>query len=185
LRSTRTLFRFWGAMSLIALAIWKVRYGARLITIASVWLVLTLLPYCFLTYMPTVPSRHTYLGSVSLSLVVGAALLELRQRTEARHGRKVIAGICAAIILHESLYLWLKKHKQFEARAQPTERLWRLVVESPAKPIHVKCFPLPAVIADEVVRLRVEPGAARRVVFEATEGAEEVDLCAGSELASQ
>ena len=41
----------------------------------------SLLPYSFLTYMPVVPSRHTYLAGVGLALIVAAGFIALREQT--------------------------------------------------------------------------------------------------------
>jgi hypothetical protein len=179
MRSAGSLFRDWGALSLIVLVLWKARHRTALATVAGIWLVLTFLPYCFLTYMPTVPSRHTYLASVSLSFIVAAAILELYDRTAVRYGLRLVGGVCVAIVLHQSLYLWLRKQEQFEIRAQPTERLVELAGDGTQSPLYIKCFPLHASIAHEALRLRFKAGTARPIVFgEAAPNG--VDLCLDS-----
>jgi hypothetical protein len=74
------LFWFWGLASVLVLLALRPSRWRRTLIFAAVWIVVTFLPYSFLTYMPRVPSRHTYLASAGLSLVVAAALLAFRAR---------------------------------------------------------------------------------------------------------
>ena len=61
--STARLFWFWGLLSLIVLAAWRVRERISLLLVAAAWVAITFGPYIFLTYMARVPSRHTYFAS--------------------------------------------------------------------------------------------------------------------------
>ncbi|MBI1786034.1 MAG: glycosyltransferase [Acidobacteria bacterium] len=164
LRSSARLLRVWGAVGLIALVVWKARTWARPLAIAGVWWVLTLLPYCFLTYMPHVPSRHTYFASVGLSLLVAAALIELHARTARRHGMRVAALIAGIIIVHQCAYLWTRKQAQFELRARPTEELLRTVWQATST-VYVKCFPYDPSIAGLAVRIRARDSTGTPIVF--------------------
>jgi len=132
------LFWIWGLFSLLVLRLsgqwdrwWPV------VRAASIWMALTLLPYSFLTYMPRVPSRHTYLATAGLSLVVAAGLLAFREKARARW---VTAALAAVIAVHQCGYLWTRKYAQFAERAEPTEALLRYARES-AGPTRVHCFP--------------------------------------------
>jgi hypothetical protein len=176
IRSSLTLVKVWGTVSLILLLIWKPRGWSRLLAIAGGWLVITFLPYCFLTYNPSVPSRHSYLASVGLALLVAAALIEFQIRTAPRYRKSAIAVICGVIVAHQCAYLWIKKQKQFETRAEPTEKLVRIVSEK--SPIHVRCFPYDRSLAELALRIRgLDPGAA--LIFDESGAArpDAVDFC--------
>jgi hypothetical protein len=127
----------WGVVAVAIL--WAARkVDKRFLAIAAAWMVLSLLPYSFLTYMTRVPSRHTYLASVALAWLVGAALLALRERFP--HRAAVTAALAAAIVIHNLGYLWTKKQVQFAERARPTERLIQFARQTRG-PIEVLCFP--------------------------------------------
>ena len=132
------LFWFWGAVALIV-GLWSRSAEFRRVgQFAAVWIVITFLPYVFLTYMPRVPSRHTYWASAGLSLIVGAAIVQGLPRLTDR--RVVLAGVAAAIIAHNCSYLWIKKLGQYRERARPTEELLEFSRRSP-DPVRVRCFP--------------------------------------------
>ncbi|BDC49006.1 hypothetical protein F183_A13220 [Bryobacterales bacterium F-183] len=141
--STGRLLWFWGVLALIVLAL-KRRYG--FIAAGLVWIAITMLPYVFLTYMPRMPSRHTYLASLALAIFVGAAWIEVRQ------WRKPWANALVVIILaHNIGYLWYKKYPQYVRRAEPTEKLIEYSRERQAEPIVVRCFPFGEVIASDTL----------------------------------
>ena len=84
----RLLF-VWGLLALVALAIFRAREYLRLTSLLDLsWIILSLIPYSFLTYLDRVPSRHTYLASAGLSLVVAAAMVCVWERLG---GRLVLA----------------------------------------------------------------------------------------------
>jgi hypothetical protein len=56
------------------------------------------------------------------------------------------------MLVHNTVYLWTKKRAQFVERAEPTNRLIDLSRRTPGA-IWVECFPLPAIVATESVRL--------------------------------
>jgi hypothetical protein len=126
---------FWGGLAgLAVLARRRSGYGPLAAT-GLVWMGATLLPYSFLTYMSRVPSRHTYWASAGLALIVAAGFLTLY-----RHGkRRAFLALAAVLVVHNTGYLWTKKRAQFEARAEPTERLLRFAAES-RSPVFVHCF---------------------------------------------
>ena len=93
---------------------WKPNRMARVVSCgcllcgpALIWIGITLLPFCFLTYMPRIPSRHTYLPSAGLSLVVAAAFLALEQRTWLR--RRWLPGAVANVGLWPSTRVGISK----------------------------------------------------------------------------
>ena len=143
---------FWGLAALAAVMAWQARRWRPLLALALGWGVITLLPYSFLTYMPRVPSRHTYFASVALAWIVAAGLLTVLPRWRRSAG----VALVALLLAHNSAYVWTRKHRQFLERAMPTERLLSFVRENEGE-IYVHCFPYPAslaVIAAEVALKR-------------------------------
>jgi len=132
------LFWFWGLLAAIVGVVSKCASFKRVGAFASLWIVVTFLPYVFLTYMPRVPSRHTYWASAGLALVVGAALFKGLPRLTDR--RVVLAVVATAIIAHNCSYLWFKKLGQYRERARSTEELIEFSRRT-AGVVRVRCFP--------------------------------------------
>ena len=107
---------FWGALAAVILG------RTKTLAFSLGWMVLALLPYSFITYMDRVPSRHTYFPSVGLALLAGAALLEVHRRWGLRRPW-LVPALAAAIVAHNCVYLWTRKHDQYMKRAAPTEQL--------------------------------------------------------------
>jgi hypothetical protein len=129
----------WGLAGLAILAIAGVLDRA-LLFLSAVWMAVALLPYSFLTYMERVPSRHTYLASLGLALIVGAAFRALKQSK--RPPVQYAAGLLAlAIASHSVIYLWTKKLDQYVRRAEPTEKFLRFAAEADSTPIRIICAP--------------------------------------------
>jgi hypothetical protein len=149
----RRLLWFWGLLALLALAAWGARKWRRLLNLAGLWIPITLLPYSFLTYVPRVPSRHTYLASAGLALIVAAGFLAFRERVEKSH-RWAVALAAILIVVHNCGYLWTRKHAQYLERAAPTERLVEFARQREG-PVYVHCFPYAFVTAEYAVRLRL------------------------------
>jgi hypothetical protein len=141
----RLLF-VWG-LAAIGVLLWVgKRTDRRLVAAASIWMLLGLLPYCFLTYMLQVPSRQTYLASAGLAWLLGAAVSRLQEA-----GRSVVLTIlCAAALLVNVEILWVKKLAQFQERAQPTELLKEAAAKADGT-VTVGCFPLPDFVAEAVL----------------------------------
>ena len=152
------LLWIWGAASLLALGAWRAWRRAKLVSLALVWIAITLLPYSFLTYMLRVPSRHTYLANLGLAWLVAAAALELRERWGASR-RWAAPAVATLIVAHNVGYLWIKKRPQFLERAAPTEKLVELArrVEGP---IYVHCFPYGYEIAKRAMEMAAGKPAA-------------------------
>jgi hypothetical protein len=177
-RSGTRLVGMWGSFALAALVLWKARRRLALLWTAAAWMVIALLPYSFLTYMPRVPSRHTYLASVGLALIVAAAFVELWNRAGAH--RVAATGLAAlAMIGQQCGYLWTTKQHQFSQRARPTEEVIRLADQG-RRAIYVKCFPYHADVATRALRI-LRPGVEAQtqvVVGKAAVGhPDAVDLC--------
>ncbi len=147
---TSRLLWFWGLAALAAILVWRDREGLRFLKIIAAWIVCFLLPYSFLTYMPRIPSRHTYLASAGVAWLVGLGLIALYRRFPGY--RWATCALGAVIVLHNCCYLWFYKRPQYVERAEPTEVLSKLV--KAGAPIHVKCFPFNEGLARLVVRMR-------------------------------
>ncbi len=151
LNSIGRMMWFWGGIAAAALVVLRPRWWKGLFAAAGAAIVFSLLPYSFLTYMPRVPSRHIYIASIALSIVVGAGLLELASRLRWRWAPWALAS---AVVLHNCGYLWIKKIPQFAERAAPTEEL----IEAARRvegPIYVECFPYGPEAAWRALQLRL------------------------------
>lgn len=96
---------------------------------------LALLPYSFLTYQGHVTSRHTYLASVAMCLLLGILL--------ARYSRPLLRwGFLLVFIAGNGAYLWLAKDPQMERRAAPTRELLLVLEGMDVQPVVLPDFPL-------------------------------------------
>ena len=137
----------------------RARHYAQLAAMSFAWMILTLLPYCFLTYMPRVPSRHTYLAAAGLAIIIAASLLALADRSpRLRHAAIALA---AAFVIAQTSYIWTKKQHQFEERAMPTERLIEYLAGVDEPVMLSPCFPYSKEVARWAVRIRLN----REAVF--------------------
>ena len=157
--STARMLWIWGFAAIAVLAVWRRRALMPLLGIALAWSAISLLPYSFLTYMSRVPSRHTYLASVGLAILAGAAFVALYDRFGASQ-RAVVAFAVCAVLLHNVGYIWTRKQEQFMERARPTEELIALARETRGA-ITVECFPFPRAVAKSAVRLGAGSDPAR------------------------
>ncbi len=176
LRSGIHLIGPWGLVAIIGCLIWKPRHRGRVLIFAACWLVIALLPYCFLSYMPEVPSRHTYLASLAVALLLSVWLMEMHLRIPTRYRTRAMAAIAVLFIVHQCGYLWIRKQHQFAIRAEPTERLLKLVSDSKV-PIAIKCFPYGREIADMALRVRGLESTGPAFVFDAGDTPNAVDFC--------
>ncbi|MDX2153327.1 MAG: hypothetical protein SFV54_21465 [Bryobacteraceae bacterium] len=143
------LFWIWGLAALAALAatgFW--RKHPTLLAQAFLWIGSALVPYCFLTYMDRVPSRHTYLASAGLAVVVGLGYTALESH------RRLALAAALAVVLHNAGYVWVKKQPQFARRAEPTEQVIAFAQQHRA-PFTLECFPY----SDWIAIRAVEVGA--------------------------
>jgi len=163
-RSSSRLLWIWGVVALFIL-----RFH-RLAAVAAVWIVITLLPYSFLSYMPHVPSRHVYWASAGLALLVGGALVKLWDGTPRQ--RVMAVTLAGAMVVHNCAYLWIKKYPQYERRAAPTEKLLTFA-EGVKGPIIVKCFPY----GPEIAALALQIQAGRPAVLDPQAGSGDGVYC--------
>jgi hypothetical protein len=177
-RSGTRLLGVWGIPSVILLLTQTGRPWRRVAKFGGAWMILTLLPYSFLTYMPRVPSRHTYLASAGVSLIVAVGMLTLWQYAQRWNKAWLVPLAASLILVHQCGYQWTVKYRQYSQRAQPTEELIR-AARTAGREIHASCFPYATVIADLALQLRqgetappvlvVGPAAARQ--------ADAIDFC--------
>lgn len=148
----------WGLLGMAAA--WTRR--RQVVWRALIWAGISLLPYSFLTYSARIPSRQIYLASAGAALIVGAGMAALEERR-----RTLTAVVCAAMLVHNIGYLWIRKRAQFLERAEPTEQLIALAKRTPG-PIYIQCFPRPGLIAQEAVHLAAGK-AMNDVIWDAAE----------------
>jgi hypothetical protein len=136
----------WGLAAAAILWAWGGRGARRMTWIASLWMLLGMLPYSFLSYMTQLPSRSTYLASAGLALLVGSAAVALQERR-----RRALLVILTTIVLAVNLeILWVKKMSQFRERSEPSELLKQAAAQA-SGPISIECTPLLPIIAEVVV----------------------------------
>lgn len=146
----RGLWNLLFPFGLVALAIlaWARRRGDRLlIAFALLWIVLGVAPHSFLTYMPRLASRHTYLASGGLALLFGIAAARFSKRMPQRLFRLAIFFVIAVNLE----IIWVKKMAQFKERAEPTELL-KAAAELATSPITIDCTPVPDIVAVDALR---------------------------------
>jgi hypothetical protein len=129
----------WGVISLIAIVIWHAREWRRLIAFSVAWAAISLLPYSFLTYMTQAPSRQTYLASAGAAWIVAAGLITVWDRSAISQRRWVYA-LATLIVIHNCVYLWTKKRRQFLARAASTQALIHQA-RNTSGAIYIPCAP--------------------------------------------
>jgi hypothetical protein len=159
LNSIGRMFWFWGLLAVVVLVATLRRTGIRFVLAALAFSAAALLPYSFLLYMPRVPSRHTYLASAALAMVVGYAYVQLSSRLS----RRWMTAIAAAVIVHNCGYLWFYKQGQFLERAMPTVALIETLKSSDGQ-IVVECFPYAKTLAEQAARIAAGTSE-RRLIF--------------------
>ena len=152
-RSITRMLWPWGLVASVLLL--GQRRFHRLLGLAWGWMAITLLAYCFLTYMPFVPSRHTYPASLAMAAILAAGLAAARQRWH-WSGRRVGALVTVFIAL-EWGYLWTRKYAQYQQRARPTEELKAVLCAggAPARTgvVELRCFAYPPNMVQSLLRL--------------------------------
>jgi hypothetical protein len=119
----------------IVLAIVRWRFPKlRMIWPAVVLLVLTILPYSFLTYQRFLPSRNTYLASMCVCGLFAILLVSMRRRI-------LIFSIFLIFSASNIYYAIARKDGQFEYRGAPTNQLIRKLESVPADRIRIELFP--------------------------------------------
>ncbi len=152
LRSTFRMLWPWGIAALAVLVATRRQHPRALgVTLmVSGWIALTLLPYSFLTYMPFVPSRHTYPASLAAALVLAMGIVAAQQRW--RWKLRVVAAVVIAFTVTEWGYLWTRKFRQYQQRGEPTEILRTITAGRPGE-LHLACSVYPANMLESMFRL--------------------------------
>ena len=114
--------------------------------------------------MGTVPSRHAYLANLGVALLAGAAGYLAWRRWRKHHGWAV-GALAAAMLLHNTGYIWLVKKPAFRTRADYTERLIDQARRTTATPLRIsnRDFPFNLDLARDAILVRT--GQSRAVVF--------------------
>jgi hypothetical protein len=84
---------------------------------------LAVVPYSFLTYLPSIPSRNTYFPSVGLAALVGLVFATLWPTISSRRAKGFAVAFFVVMINQNIAYVWIKKEPQFLERAAPTRSL--------------------------------------------------------------
>lgn len=151
------LMWIWGIAALAILLLLKARSPRnwRLVGFGMLWMVPALAPYSFLSYMGTVPSRHTYIANLGVAILVGLAGYVAYRRWRRDHAWAV-GLLAAAILLHNTGYIWLFKKPAFVVRADYTERLIDRATQSSTSPLRVSSreFPFNSQLAHDTILIR-------------------------------
>jgi hypothetical protein len=164
----------WGIVGLLALLVFASRSQYRAMTLALCWILITLLPYSFLTYMPRVPSRHQYLAAVGCSLILALGATALQERIK----RQWIIWLLALLIgVHHISYLWAAKYPQFRERAEPIEALLLYMRREQKRPVVIRCFPFSFGEARRAVVMRLGEPEANLILDTASGNADLPSFC--------
>ncbi len=136
--------------------------GWRSLTSCSIplsFMVLSLIPYVFLTYQSHVPSRNQYVACLGLAWMIGALIARLPRPTWRAFSLTLFVAFNVG-------YLWFVKDSQYVARAAPTRLLLReLAIREPGR-IRIVDFPYNPWVAKETTRLVAGWGPDNLVVNE-------------------
>jgi hypothetical protein len=164
----------WGGLSLATLAAYRAKVDLRLLAFSAAWFLAGLLPYSFLTYMPRIPSRHHYVASVGMSLIVSMAFWVFIQ---SRRRAPLIAAVLACVfVAHNWAYLWISKKPQFEWRAALIEDFVTFVAKEPGVPVVNGCHDLNSEEARNAIHYRLHLGP-ETLIPSATEAGVRVYHC--------
>lgn len=136
-RSMIRLFWPWGFVALAAILAqgWK---NLPRVAFAIGWCAIAFLPYAFLTYMPFVPSRHTYIASAGVAIVIGCGYRAIESAL--RPKSPALALLAILVIGIDWGYLWTRKQRQYLERAEPTEVFIQKIQDFRGV-VEVACFP--------------------------------------------
>ena len=129
------------------------------------FLVLSILPYSFLTYLDHIPSRNTYLPSAALAGLIGVLFAMLYGELKTVGMKRASVAFLGVIVAGNVAYLWLKKDAQFRERSAPTRELLAAVNSLDAasingKPLQICGFPLNSWIGERAIAefTPIDPG---------------------------
>jgi hypothetical protein len=133
IKSLHRLIWPWGYLVVAAVLL---SYGWRPNRQAADWALLipvAMLPYIFVRYAANIPSRQTYLASALFLPLLAAGMLSLKPKT-------LRAGLVAAFIVYNVVYMWTVKDAQMEARALPTTALVKALREYSPQDVRLRGF---------------------------------------------
>ena len=131
----------------LSVLLWQGGWRSLLNVRAGVgWMMVSLLPYVFLTYMGHVPSRNVYLASMGLASVLAVMLKGI----DSTRFRKVFV---TAFITVNIGYIWFVKDQQMEERAASTAQLVEELEQRPPAPLLIENFPQEPRLAKLTARL--------------------------------
>jgi hypothetical protein len=166
-------------VGLIVILIFAHRNRRGVMAFALAWILIALLPYSFLTYMPRVPSRHHYLAAVGCSLILALGAMTLRERV----GKRWVIGLCALLIgVHHVSYLWAVKYPQFRERSEPIEALLRFMRREQRRPVVIHCFPYSFGEARRAIVLRIGEPEESLILDTASSNADLPSFCPQDQL---
>ena len=119
------------------------------------WMVPALAPYSFISYMGSVPSRHTYVANLGVALLIGLAGYAAFRRWR-KDNAWAVGLLATAMLLHNTGYIWLYKKPAFRERAEYTERLVDYAQRNAATPLKVshRNFPFSLPLAHDTILVR-------------------------------
>jgi hypothetical protein len=99
-----------------------------------------MLPYIFIAYQTSIPSRQLYLATAVLMTLFAVLLRTIRDTS-------IFKVFVVVFIAFHVGYLWLRKDKQFEERAAPTTQLVNVLKRYPPQHAVIRNFayPLPEI----------------------------------------
>jgi len=130
-KTLHTLLRFVyiGLFLMLAFSLrgvmWRLLKESRPCWFFAIWILVTPIPYCFLTYLDQIPSRQTYLPSVGTAGIVGMLGAQLYAHMSRRYAKPIGRLLLLLLLAGNMAYVWIKD-VQFVRRGQPT----RLVIDT-------------------------------------------------------
>jgi len=119
----------------LSVVLWQEGWRSLLNVRAGVgWMMVSLLPYVFLTYMGHVPSRNVILASMGLVSVLAVMLKGI-------DSTRFQKAFVAAFITVNIGYIWFVKDHQMEERAAHTAQLVEELERRPPAPLLIENFP--------------------------------------------
>ena len=157
LTSGARLLWIWGLAALALLLMLRPvsTHTWRTAGFALLWMVPALAPYSFLSYMSSVPSRHTYLANLGVALLIGLAGYAAFRQWRKDHAWAV--GLLAtAMLMHNTGYIWLYKKPALRERAEYTERLVEYAQHNSTSPLQIsnRNFPFNLTLAHDAILVR-------------------------------
>jgi hypothetical protein len=118
-------------------------------------LVISVIPYSFLTYSEQIPSRNSYFPSVGLSGIVGLLFAMMwKYSLPSRRLRKASAAFLLGVLFLNIGYIWTRKEPQYVERSAPTLQLLNVLNSDAGAAVGGICvsqFPLHPWIGEETV----------------------------------